>query len=178
MNSSILKSSLEKDNYDEYIENALNIFRLSSKESSIILNIKINNDNCIINLSIINQSGETKNFSDVTFKCDDVFYNDFICNLVRKIYSECDIVKFDSISNDQDDRETFRMITDNNDLFTIEGIDKDKSEGLVSLCSNYDEIEDSKVKLLSNVGFGNYSVLILLVIIIILIFILIWMIIK
>lgn len=177
MNSSLLLGSLSRENYDEYIENVLNIFRLSSKESSIILNAKINNEQCIINLSIINLNGETKEFSDVSFKCDSDFYDVFLNKLVNRIYSECNIITHDSVNLDNDSYVAFRMITDNNDLLTIDGLSLDESNKLMELCDNSKNDNVEKIKLL-NTGFSNYSILLLLIIVIILIFILIWLIIK
>ena len=39
-------NEIDKNNYNEYIEKILNIYRLSSKDSSILFNIKIENYKC------------------------------------------------------------------------------------------------------------------------------------
>ena len=85
MESSLLDSNLTDENYDEYIEKIFNIFRLSSKNSSIILSVDIVDSKCLIKLKIVSQNGDTKEFSDVTFKCDNAFYNDFLDSLIKRL---------------------------------------------------------------------------------------------
>jgi len=64
MNSSLLDNKLNEDNYEEYVDKIINIFRLSNKESSIICNINIIDFKAIIELSIISNTGEKQEFTD------------------------------------------------------------------------------------------------------------------
>ena len=50
MENSLLDSNLTEENYDDYIEKIFNIFRLSSKNSSIILSVDIVDSKCLIKL--------------------------------------------------------------------------------------------------------------------------------
>ena len=62
MENSLLDSNLTEENYDDYIEKIFNIFRLSSKNSSIILSVDIVDSKCLIKLKIVSQNGDTKEF--------------------------------------------------------------------------------------------------------------------
>ena len=179
MDSSILINSLNEDNYSEYIENILNIFRLSNKESYILLNSKIESESCVLNLSIINSDGESKRFSDITFKCDSSFYSNFLDVLVSKVYNECNIVTVDSVNLDNDNYVAFRMITENNDLFTVDGLTEEYAMHLISLCSDVNLTnQKSNSKLLDNVGFSNISMSVLIVFVLIMILSVIYLIIT
>ena len=182
MSTSLLNDSLNNKNYDQYIDNTVNIFKLSSKESSILFSAKIENNNCLINLSIVNQDGKVKKFRDVIFECDDKFYSNFIDKLVDKTINECNIISFDLVNLDRDEFSTFRMIMENNDLFTIDGLTKERASHLLNLCES--KSEDTRkekrkyLNILNNVGIGDISVLSMMFVVLVLIFTLIVLILK
>ena len=179
MNTSILINPLDENNYSDYIERIINIFRLSSKDSSIMLRIKISDGNCNLNLSIIDKEGQSQKFSDDTFKCDEVFYSNFLDSLVNKVYENCEIVTTDVVNLDNDEFVAFRMITENNDLLTIDGISQDYSMHLIEICSKEqdDEVSNDYESMLNNEGFSNISMFTLIILVLILILLVIYLII-
>ena len=116
-------NEIDKNNYNEYIEKILNIYRLSSKDSSILFNIKIENYKCYCSMSIIGRAGDKQEFSDVILDFDDKFYPEFLDILVTKINNEVRIKVKDIVNLDGDSLVAYRMVTDNNDLFTIDGLE-------------------------------------------------------
>lgn len=154
MNLSLLETSLNEDNYKEYVDKIINIFRLSNKESSIVFNINIVDYKAIIELSIIRNSGEKQEFTDEVFKCDEVFFQDFIRPLIKVINERVKIVVKDIIEEKNTDLVTFRMVTENNDLFTIMGLSRDDANSILRLAKS----NNSNSKIINppnNNGVGN-----------------------
>ena len=160
MDNHLMDKKLNEDCFDEYIEKILNIFRLSSKESSILLDIKIQNYQVTIDLSIVNQAGKKEEFNDVILNCDTVFYQKFLIPLVVKMDSTVEIKTKDVVHLSENELVTFRMITENNDLFTVDGLSLEDANHLLDVVK--DEKEDKKLIVSNNEGTGNACALILM----------------
>ena len=116
MEKSLIDDNLTLNNYKNYIEKTLNIFRLSSKNSSILFDLKIDNYKAIIKLSIVNLDGEREDFQDFVTECDTSFYHQLLIPLIRKIAETIPISTRDIIKLSDDALSTFRMISKNNDF--------------------------------------------------------------
>ena len=92
-------NELKKENYNEYIEKILNIYRLSSKDSSILFNIKIENYKCYCSMSIIGRSGDKQEFSDVILDFDETIFPEFLDILVTKINTDVRIKVKDIVNS-------------------------------------------------------------------------------
>lgn len=171
MSSSLLENNLNDENYKDYIDKILNIFRLSNKESSIMYEIKIEQSECVCKLSIVNNNGDNKVFNDIVFKNDFSLFHYFIDELVKKINLDVKIVSKDVVNLDNDEFVTFRMITENNDLFTIDGLEKDFAGHLIQITSDNFISEAKGINQLSNEGIGNFKIFILMIVLLILAFI-------
>ncbi len=135
---------IDKNNYYEFVEKIVDIFKLSSKTSSILFNMKISNYKVYIDLSIVDQSGEKKEYNEVIIDYDDSFYNNFLIPLVTKVNMFGNIVAKDIVNLDNDSLVTLRLISENNDLFTIDGLSKDDSSNLMKL------LNDKKIDLIDD----------------------------
>lgn len=176
MDRSLINKVLNEDSYNEYIEKLINIFKLSIKESSIICNLKIDNNNCLIKLSIVNQNGEKEEFNDKTFKCDEVFYKEFLNILIKRFNEEIEVVTKDIVNLDDDSLVTLRLLTKNNDLFSVDGLREDRANYLLSLID-----DDFKYTLLleDEMGIGNLKIFTLIILILIIVMIVfIWFILN
>lgn len=172
---SLLTKDLNEDTYNEYIEKLINIFKLSTKESSIIFNLKIKESKCLIKLSIVNQNGEKEEFRDKTFKCDELFYKEFLNILIKRFVEEIDVIKNDIVNLDEDEFVTLRIITNNNDLFLIDGLNDTKANYLKNICEEEKIINFSE----DEMGIGSLKIFTLIIFIfIIIILTLIFMFIK
>lgn len=170
MEKSLLSQTLSDDNYESYINKIVDIFHLSSKKSSILFDLKIENYQALIRLSVLNQNGERERFKDVALNCDLSFYHNFLMPLVKKIYDNGDIATSDIVHLANNDLVTFRMITSNNDLFSVDGLNKDDAKAFLMLCEN--SKEDMKKHLsLSNRDGKSSALNIFLVIIVVFIII-------
>lgn len=175
MENSLLDSNLTEENYDDYIEKIFNIFRLSSKNSSIILSVDIVDSKCLIKLKIVSQNGDTKEFSDVTFKCDNAFYNDFLDLLIKRLNDDENFIINDIVNLDKDEFMTFRLVSSNNDLITIDGLTKEQANHLNKLF----ETDEKKEKILiNNSGIANVWIFLLMIVVLVISFILIVMFFK
>lgn len=175
MENSLLDSNLTEENYDDYIEKIFNIFRLSSKNSSIILSVDIVDSKCLIKLKIVSQNGDTKEFSDVTFKCDNAFYNDFLDSLIKRLNDDENFIINDIVNLDKDEFMTFRLVSSNNDLITIDGLTKEQANHLNKLF----ETDEKKEEILINSnGIANVWIFLLMIVVLVISFILIVMFFK
>lgn len=174
MENSLLDSNLTEENYDDYIEKIFNIFRLSSKNSSIILSIDIVDSKCLIKLKIVSQNGDTKEFSDVTFKCNNAFYNDFLDSLIKRLNDDENFIINDIVNLDKDEFMTFRLVSSNNDLITIDGLTKEQANHLNKLF----ETDEKKEILINNSGIANVWIFLLMIVVLVISFILIVMFFK
>lgn len=175
MENSLLDSNLTEENYDDYIEKIFNIFRLSSKNSSIILSIDIIDSKCLIKLKIVSQNGDTKEFSDVTFKCNNAFYNDFLDSLIKRLNDDENFIINDIVNLDKDEFMTFRLVSSNNDLITIDGLTKEQANHLNKLF----ETDEKKEEILINSnGIANVWIFLLMIVVLVISFILIVMFFK
>ena len=175
MENSLLDSNLTEENYDDYIEKIFNIFRLSSKNSSIILSIDIVNSKCLIKLKIVSQNGDTKEFSDVTFKCNNAFYNDFLDSLIKRLNDDENFIINDIVNLDKDEFMTFRLVSSNNDLITIDGLTKEQANHLNKL---FETDEKKEEILINNSGIANVWIFLLMIVVLVISFILIVMFFK
>lgn len=170
MEANLLNKSIEENNYEEYIEKILNIFRLSSKESSIIFSLKIKDYKCTMKLSIVRQNGDREEFSDTLFDCNEVFYQKFLDVLVSRFLGSVEVATKDIVNLDDDSLVTFRLITGNNDLFSVDGLSEEHAKYLLGLNEKDD---DKYLSASNNNGIGNVWMFILMIIIIVITFILI-----
>ena len=175
MENSLLDSNLTEENYDDYIEKIFNIFRLSSKNSSIILSVDIVDSKCLIKLKIVSQNGDTKEFSDVTFKCDNAFYNDFLDSLIKRLNDDENFIINDIVNLDKDEFMTFRLVSSNNDLITIDGLTKEQANHLNKL---FETDEKKEEILINNSGIANVWIFLLMIFVLVISFILIVMFFK
>ena len=175
MENSLLDSNLTDENYDDYIEKIFNIFRLSSKNSSIILSVDIVDSKCLIKLKIVSQNGDIKEFSDVTFKCDNAFYNDFLDSLIKRLNDDENVIINDIVNLDKDEFMTFRLVSSNNDLITIDGLTKEQANHLNKL---FETDEKKEEILINNSGIANVWIFLLMIVVLVISFILIVMFFK
>lgn len=169
MKESLIDKNLDVGSYDEYIDKIVDVFRLSSKKSSILFDVKINNYQASILLSILNQSGSRERFRNVILNCDYSFYHEFLLNLVQRVYQSGNISTTDIVRLSGSDLVTFRMITANNDLFSIDGLSSDDAKNLLNICNNTTD-NKSLLKEINRRGIGSFYIFIFVVLVVVLLF--------
>ncbi len=175
MDEKLLNSNLTYENYDDYIEKIFNIFRLSDIENSIVLSINLEKEKCITKLKIINKFGDTKEFSDVIFKITDTLFETFISSLIKRLNDDENFIINDIVNLDKDEYQTFRLVSKNNDLVTIDGLTKEEAEYLNKL---FETDEKKEELLINNNGISTTNILILIIIVIIIILIILLNVLK
>ena len=131
---------INKEKYEEYCESLLNIARLTKKENSVLINFSIDGDSCSNVVSFIQQDGTKDILKDSTFVCDDEFYKDFLEKFIIE-YSKNMVIAFnDSIDMNADGKYTYRIITEDNDMMSIDGISLDYANYLMSLLKKKEEV--------------------------------------
>ena len=124
---------IDKVKYEEYIESLLNIARLTTKENSVLINFNILGDTCSNVVSFIQRDGTKDILKDSTFICDDEFYKEFLEKFIVEYYETMVVAFDDSIDISLDGKYSFRVITDDNDMLSINGISVDYANYLMSL---------------------------------------------
>lgn len=131
---------IDKIKYDEYRESLLNIARLTTKENSILINFEVSGETCSNVVSFIQQDGTKDVLKDSEFVCDEDFYKDFLEKFIRE-YSETMVVAFnDSVDLNADGKYTYRVITEDNDMMSINGISLDYANYLMGLIKKKIEV--------------------------------------
>ena len=137
---------INKEMYDEYCESLLNIARLTTKENSVLISFNVDGDNYTNVVSFIQQDGTKDILKDSTFVCDEDFYKDFLEKFILE-YSKTMVIAFnDSIDMNADGKYTYRVVTEDNDMLSVDGISLDYANYLMELC---------KKKELDNIDISN-----------------------
>lgn len=136
---------IDKIKYEEYIESLLNIARLTNKANSILINFDIKDDICRNVVSFVQQDGTKDILKDSEFVCDDDFYKLFLEVFIKEYYKNMVVAFSDSIILDSEGKYTYRVVTDDNDMLSINGISYDYANYLVNLNKNSQQEDDNDV---------------------------------
>ena len=153
--------------YDEYLNKILDVARLTTKENSILINFSISDGKCESKVELLEQDGTKTIEMGVNFSCTDSFYSSFLEKLVLEYTLVSNVVVTDIIDINDDDRFTFRMLGESNDLFSVDGISADYAKKLKKLVAE-DNIRDKKedkvlIKTVDEAGISNSFGLLILV---------------
>lgn len=125
---------INNNSYLDYIDTLVKISKLTTHNNSIMFNLKINNEKCVSKIEIIDSDdGEKKNFDNMIFECNNDFYEKFLPELLKKLCENNTIVVKDIVNLDGDEFVAIRLITEYNDLFSIDGLEKGKAVELINL---------------------------------------------
>lgn len=168
---------ISKEKYDEYCDSLLNIARLTKKDNSVLINFSIDNDNCSNVVNFIQQNGAKDILKDVTFVCDEEFYKDFLEKFVINYSKIMSIAFSDSIDMNADGKYTYRIVTEDNDMMSIDGIsleyanylkellkrNSDFSENLGDISNNEDGVTTAVATFILVMGIGlSFLIMVLL----------------
>ena len=162
-----MNSNAYDDIYEEYIDNVLSISALSDKDHYIFYNFNIKDNVCFDEIYMLNQRGEKGEFGNKNFNYNDDFYEKFLKKLVDKFYKSNSINSKDVIFDNDDG--TFRMITENKDIFTISGLSKEKNDSLLDMLKNKEHTDNKEYVLTNNNGKINYLFLVLIIVLILIV---------
>ena len=110
---------IDKENYDNYINEVVNISKTSTEKMSILYNYQFNED-VYNDITIIDRNGNNRSYKYKFLIDDDLFV--LLNRLVKEFYDNNDVNIVDVIDLNKDNKYTFRMITKYNDLFSINDI--------------------------------------------------------
>ena len=133
---------IRKEKYDEYIESLLNVARLTKKENSVLINFEVEDEICINKVEFIQQNGTKDTFKKATFVADDTFYKEFLEKFVVAYYKNMAIAFNDSIDMNADGKYTYRVITEDNDMMSIDGITLEYANYLMGLTKKPESNEE------------------------------------
>ena len=160
-----MEANAYDDIYDEYIENILSISNLSNKDHYIFYDYKIKDDVCYDEVYMLNENGEKGEFGKRNFPYNEDLYEKFIKKLVKEFCKVNTINSKDVIY--EEDEPIFKLITENRDIFTISGLEKDKCEELLNMINENNTVNSEIVLTQDNSGKVNYLILIFIVVLII-----------
>lgn len=143
-----------KEKYEEYIESLLNVARLTTKQNSVLISFDIVDDQCFSIVDFVQQDGTMDRLKDTNFLCNDEFYKEFLEKFVIAYYDNMVIAFNDSIDMNADGKYTYRMITEDNDMMSIDGITLEYANHLMNLIkSKKDNVSVSNSQESGNVSF-------------------------
>lgn len=129
---------IEKGQYEEYKNSLLNIARLTKKENSVLISFDIKEDICINKVNFIQQDGVNDLLENSKFICDNDFYTDFLEKFIVDYYENMTIAFSDSIDMNADGKYTYRIVTDDNDMMSVDGISLEYANYLMNLVKKED----------------------------------------
>lgn len=110
---------IDKDNYDNYIDEVVNISKTSTEKMSILYNYQFNED-VYNDITIIDRNGNNRSYKYKFIIDDELFI--LLNRLVKEFYDNNEVNVVDIIDLNKDNKYTFRMITKYNDLFSVNDI--------------------------------------------------------
>ena len=131
MNSIIFKEEITENNYQDFIHQIIDIFRLSNYQKYIMFSLKIEKEECIIRMSILNHDGANQEYEDIVMNSTTSYFSSFLHLLIQELREHCEIVKEDIVNVNDKEVFAFRMITEFNDLITIDGLTEEKAKELL-----------------------------------------------
>ena len=165
MNSSIFNDKVTENNYQEFVEQVINVFRLSSFNRNILCSLRLDKNESFMKIKILNQEGEKQEYDEVVIDHNETYFYDFLKYFVEQIRIYCEIASEDIVNLDDDNFVAFRMITKYNDLITIDGLTEKQANSLLF----HKEEEKPNIELSVTNNSGGSSLLGFLVMIITLI---------
>lgn len=131
MNPVIFNETITEDTMMDFIHQIMDIFRLSNYQKYILFSLKVEKDDCIIRMSILNHDGVNQQYENIHMNASDSYFPSFLVNLVQAFREHCDIIREDIVNLDQDSFVALRMITEFNDLITLDGLEEDVAKELL-----------------------------------------------
>lgn len=110
---------IDKENYDNYINEVVNISKTSTEKMSILYNYQFNED-VYNDITIIDRNGNNRSYKYKFIIDDELFI--LLNRLVKEFYNNNEVNVVDIIDLNKDNKYTFRMITKFNDLFSVNDI--------------------------------------------------------
>lgn len=159
--------------YSEYQESLLKFSNLTTKENSILINFDITSSTVKNSVKTIQQNGHQEKLKDSEFEFDNLFKSDllepFIFNFAKNPNNK--VVITDLGEDAKLNKFNYRMITENNDMVTINGLDKDYANYIADEVTKitYNSKDKEKVVLVKEMnqqGKSNTLVIILTIILI------------
>ncbi len=105
----------------ELLEKIIEVSSTSRKDNSILYNFSIFGRDVECNISVVEQNGEKNSICKFKFCSDRKFY-DMITPILKAFNEHNDVVFSDFVDVNQDNIVTFRLLTDTNDQFTLDGL--------------------------------------------------------
>ena len=124
---------IKKQMYDEYRNSLLNIARLTRNDNSILIDFKIVGNNCDNTVYYIQRDGTKDLLKEQNFELCDSFYIEFLEKFILEYYDNMDVMFNDNIDINEDELYTYRVITEQNDMLSVDGISLDYAKRLMKL---------------------------------------------
>ena len=153
-----------QDDIKKYIDDIIEISKLSNKDTYIIYDFLIKEDRINSTISSYNQNGDKKVLRRENINIENKFFN-FFTPLIEE-FSKFNNVVHENISDtDSDNLVTYRLITDNNDQMSIDGLTFQDVSVVNDIVSNSKKHNKPKTLTLSNTGKIDFYVVIIVFVI-------------
>ena len=103
-------------------------------------------------LSVLRNDGNKQEYEEVKVDSNEPYFYDFLDYLVKSIREHCEITREDIVNLDDDHYVAFRMITNYNDLITMDGLTETQAKKLMEKEGEKPEV---KLSVTNNTGGSN-----------------------
>lgn len=131
------------DKSKDIINTIMEISKMSTKDNSVIYDIKINDDSINYSISMLNQSGSKKTLEKGTIESKAKFF-DFINPLIEQFSKKNKIILNDFVDINEDNLVTMRLVTETNDQLSIDGLKFEDVTYIKDLISNNKYLNQDK----------------------------------
>lgn len=154
--------------YEQLLEDIREISKMSSKDNSILFDFRYKDDEIKSYISLIDHSGTKEELKEVKFDVKNRFQS-FITPLIKAFNESNEIVFNDFVDVNTDNLVTFRMITENNDQFTVDGLTFEDAYYLQDVTSDLKikENDAPKVLVMNNRGAVNIWIILLSIVLLV-----------
>ncbi len=127
---------VDKVKYEEYKNSLLNAARLTAKKNSVLISFNLKDGVCECLVSMIQQDGTKDVLMRDSFLGDANFYRDFLEPFVKEYYKNMVVAFNDNIDMNADGKYTYRIVTDDNDMMSVDGITLEYANRLALISAN------------------------------------------
>ena len=153
-----------QDNIKKCIEDIIEISKKSDKDTYYNYDFSIKEDNVNITISSFNEDGNKRVLRRNKLEIENMFFN-FFTPLIEKFVKNNNIANSSICDTDSDNIVTYKLITDKNDQFLINGLTFEDVSAVDDIIKNLKVNNKPENLLLSNTGKIDFYIVIIIFVI-------------
>lgn len=162
-------SDFDVVNYDELNNSLVQNINLTTKQNSIIIELRIDNNKCYISSKKIEQDGDVVELQNKFLEFNEALKKRLIESFLYQFVMNNIIIVNEISDSEISNKSNCRIVTDTNDMFVIIGIDHEYAFYLCDLITNLiqsNNLNITHVKKLNARGVSDFVIIVMTIILI------------